>query len=100
MTTIQQETKKVPEDAKKIVNDFSFTIATMNGSGSQTSNLTLLKDWWTIRIALLTTVPTRIINPSMVSTSKPWGAINKFTSLKPRNPPAAARGTVKRMIKG
>jgi 2-oxoglutarate ferredoxin oxidoreductase subunit alpha len=28
---------------KKVVNDFSMTVATMNGSGSQTSNLTLLR---------------------------------------------------------
>ena len=27
--------------AEKIVNDFSVTVATVNGSGSQTSNLTL-----------------------------------------------------------
>ena len=27
----------------QIVNDFSMTVATMNGSGSQTSNLTLLR---------------------------------------------------------
>ena len=28
---------------ERIVNDFSMTVATMNGSGSQTSNLTLLR---------------------------------------------------------
>ena len=28
---------------KKIINDFSITIATINGSGSQTSNVTLLR---------------------------------------------------------
>ena len=32
----------VPQD-ERIVNDFSMTVATMNGSGSQTSNLTLLR---------------------------------------------------------
>src|SRR5512136_1829201 len=29
--------------SKKIVNDFSITIATVNGSGSQTANVTLLR---------------------------------------------------------
>ncbi|MCH7663145.1 MAG: 2-oxoacid:acceptor oxidoreductase family protein, partial [Chloroflexi bacterium] len=43
MTTAQPKTKPAPAAAKKIINDFSFTIATMNGSGSQTSNLTLLR---------------------------------------------------------
>ena len=28
---------------QKIINDFSLTVATMNGSGSQTSNLTILR---------------------------------------------------------
>ena len=28
---------------KKIINDFSITIATVNGSGSQTANVTLLR---------------------------------------------------------
>jgi len=35
----EQRTKK----QKNVVNDFSMTVATMNGSGSQTSNLTLLR---------------------------------------------------------
>lgn len=43
MTTVKQKTKTALKVEKKIVNDFSFTIATMNGSGSQTSNLTLLR---------------------------------------------------------
>lgn len=43
MTTAQPKTKLAPVAEKKIVNDFSLTIATMNGSGSQTSNLTLLR---------------------------------------------------------
>ncbi len=43
MTIAEPETKHAPSDAKKIINDFSFTMATMNGSGSQTSNLTLLR---------------------------------------------------------
>ena len=30
-------------DVKKIINDFSITIATVNGSGSQTANVTLLR---------------------------------------------------------
>lgn len=43
MTIPQPKTKKESTARKKIVNDFSLTIATMNGSGSQTSNLTLLR---------------------------------------------------------
>jgi 2-oxoglutarate ferredoxin oxidoreductase subunit alpha len=30
-------------DEKKIVNDFAFTVATKNGSGSQTSNIVLVR---------------------------------------------------------
>ena len=39
------KTKEISKKATKsdIVNDFSMTVATMNGSGSQTSNLTLLR---------------------------------------------------------
>ncbi len=43
MTIAEPKTKQAPAAAKKIINDFSFTMATMNGSGSQTSNLTLLR---------------------------------------------------------
>src|SRR3989304_611617 len=43
MTTPQ--IKEVPATRAKrdVVNDFSMTVATKNGSGSQTSNLTLLR---------------------------------------------------------
>jgi len=44
MSTLQTveevQTKLEPE---RVVNDFSLTVATVNGSGSQTSNLTLLR---------------------------------------------------------
>ncbi|MDH5506690.1 MAG: 2-oxoacid:acceptor oxidoreductase subunit alpha [Anaerolineae bacterium] len=43
MATVEAKTKKDAANSKPIVNDFSFTVATMNGSGSQTSNLTLLR---------------------------------------------------------
>ena len=34
---------KSEKSKDRIVNDFSITVGTMNGSGSQTSNLTLLR---------------------------------------------------------
>ncbi|MDA1330324.1 MAG: 2-oxoacid:acceptor oxidoreductase subunit alpha [Chloroflexi bacterium] len=40
-TKTKETTKQ--ETTERIVNDFSMTIGTMNGSGSQTSNLTLLR---------------------------------------------------------
>lgn len=43
MTTADSKEKKKTKKAKPIVNDFSMTVATMNGSGSTTSNLTLLR---------------------------------------------------------
>ncbi|MBW8011746.1 MAG: 2-oxoacid:acceptor oxidoreductase subunit alpha [Chloroflexi bacterium] len=43
MTIVKTKTQKTPVGVKRVVNDFSFTIATMNGSGSQTSNLLLLR---------------------------------------------------------
>ncbi|TAK11889.1 MAG: 2-oxoacid:acceptor oxidoreductase subunit alpha [Anaerolineae bacterium] len=47
MTTASPKTRKATAAAngrpKEIVNDFSMTVATKNGSGSQTSNVTLLR---------------------------------------------------------
>jgi len=44
MSSIQPLTREAPErEAGRIVNDFSITVATVNGSGSQTSNLTILR---------------------------------------------------------
>ena len=40
MTEIQ---KKTQDRSSTVVNDFSITVATVNGSGSQTSNLTILR---------------------------------------------------------
>ena len=34
---------EAPDAGQRVVNDFSITVATVNGSGSQTSNLTLLR---------------------------------------------------------
>ncbi len=42
MTTPQLKEAKASQ-GKAVVNDFSMTVATMNGSGSQTSNVTLLR---------------------------------------------------------
>ncbi len=41
MSVVQEKEKQNGHTEKKIVNDFSMTVATVNGSGSQTSNLTL-----------------------------------------------------------
>jgi len=43
MTIPQTATIGQTTSEKRIVNDFSITVATVNGSGSQTSNLTLLR---------------------------------------------------------
>ncbi|MFN2214083.1 MAG: 2-oxoacid:acceptor oxidoreductase subunit alpha [Anaerolineales bacterium] len=44
MTAIQTKLKiEKPLDSRVIINDFSITVGTANGSGSQTSNLTLLR---------------------------------------------------------
>ncbi len=44
MAAIQSlEGAEAPIQTKKVVNDFSITVGTINGSGSQTSNLTLLR---------------------------------------------------------
>ncbi len=44
MTTAQPSvTLELPEGMEPIVNDFSITVGTVNGSGSQTSNITLMR---------------------------------------------------------
>ncbi len=44
MTVAQPKTvKSLPDNLDPVVNDFSITVGTVNGSGSQTSNLTLLR---------------------------------------------------------
>lgn len=44
MSSVQALTQeKTRSDGKQVVNDFSITVATVNGSGSQTSNLTILR---------------------------------------------------------
>jgi 2-oxoglutarate ferredoxin oxidoreductase subunit alpha len=43
MTVPQIKEAPVIKPGEPVVNDFSLTVATMNGSGSQTSNLTLLR---------------------------------------------------------
>ena len=39
-TLAQKDTRTT---VKPVINDFSITVATVNGSGSQTSNLTILR---------------------------------------------------------
>jgi 2-oxoglutarate ferredoxin oxidoreductase subunit alpha len=34
---------EIPAEGQPVINDFSITVGTMNGSGSQTSNLTILR---------------------------------------------------------
>lgn len=43
MSSPQSETPSTSPQNQRIVNDFSITVATVNGSGSQTSNLTILR---------------------------------------------------------
>src|SRR3990172_4796434 len=43
MTTPQIKEVPATRTKRDVVNDFSMTVATKNGSGSQTSNLTLLR---------------------------------------------------------
>lgn len=43
MSAPEALTKEVEASTERVVNDFSMTVATKNGSGSQTSNLTLLR---------------------------------------------------------
>ena len=49
--TVQPMTKEDAQGSgEHVVNDFSMTVATMNGSGSQTSNLTLLRAFFKMGI--------------------------------------------------
>ena len=41
MSGVEEKTKQDQAAVERVVNDFSITVATVNGSGSQTSNLTL-----------------------------------------------------------
>ena len=43
MTIIKQPMDGYPNSSHDVINNFSITVATVNGSGSQTSNLTLLR---------------------------------------------------------
>lgn len=42
-STLPMEKMELATDVRPVVNDFSITVGTVNGSGSQTSNLTLLR---------------------------------------------------------
>ncbi len=48
------------------------TAARMASRGASPSSRMWFSDWWTMRMALLTTVPTRMMKPSMVRTSRGW----------------------------
>jgi 2-oxoglutarate/2-oxoacid ferredoxin oxidoreductase subunit alpha len=43
MSASQPVAKMASHETKTVINDFSITVGTMNGSGSQTSNLTILR---------------------------------------------------------
>jgi 2-oxoglutarate ferredoxin oxidoreductase subunit alpha len=43
MSTIQAVEQEAATNSRTVVNDFSITVCTVNGSGSQTSNLTILR---------------------------------------------------------
>ena len=42
-TDLAVQEKRAQPAAKRVVNDFSIQVATVNGSGSQTANLVLLR---------------------------------------------------------
>jgi 2-oxoglutarate ferredoxin oxidoreductase subunit alpha len=50
MSGSQQKEKTSADTAERRVNDFSMTVATVNGSGSQTSNLTLIRAFFKMGI--------------------------------------------------
>jgi len=50
MSGVQEKVKGNGSAEKKVVNDFSMTVATINGSGSQTSNLTLQRAFFRMGI--------------------------------------------------
>lgn len=62
---------KIPTDTNRVVNDFSITVATVNGSGSQTSNLAILRALFKMGIP----VSGKNIFPSNIQGSPTWYAI-------------------------
>ena len=50
MSGVDQNKKSAEKNAERVVNDFSMTVATVNGSGSQTSNLTLIRAFFKMGI--------------------------------------------------
>ena len=53
-----------------LILDFTDSIIALSGANS--SLLIKLRDWCTIRIALLITIPMSITNPSIVNISRGW----------------------------
>jgi 2-oxoglutarate ferredoxin oxidoreductase subunit alpha len=71
MTTLAPKTKDTLSTSGNVVNDFSMTIATKNGSGSQTSNLTLLRAFYKMGIP----VSGKNIFPSNIQGLPTWYTI-------------------------
>ncbi len=62
---------KAQADSDRVVNDFSITVATVNGSGSQTSNLTILRSLFKMGIP----VSGKNIFPSNIQGLPTWYSI-------------------------
>ncbi len=67
----EQSTIKDESIAAKVINDFSITIATVNGSGSQTSNLTILRALFRMGIP----VSSKNMFPSNIQGQPTWYTI-------------------------
>jgi 2-oxoglutarate ferredoxin oxidoreductase subunit alpha len=66
-----QPNEKIPGSAQVVINDFSITVATVNGSGSQTSNLTLMRSLFSMGIP----VSGKNIFPSNIQGQPTWYTI-------------------------
>ncbi len=77
-----------------------LTDSKIASSPSYPSNRTLFKDWYTIKIALLTHCTDQNNKTKHGQYIERLRAINASTNRKPTKPPAPASGTVNRMISG
>lgn len=66
-----QPEAKPPGSAQEVINDFNITVATVNGSGSQTSNLTLMRALFSMGIP----VSGKNIFPSNIQGQATWYTI-------------------------
>ncbi len=71
MVQVQSSAPNTIDTAEQIVNDFSFTVATPNGTGSQTSNLVLLRTLFNMGIP----VTGKNIFPSNIQGLPTWYSI-------------------------